>query len=142
MRKEYKRSRNILILGIISSIFVALGIALISWYLSLGTRIFTIKIEDLSTPILTDEAVTLLSIGITSLLIGVIQSIIASLFILLNAFKDKKHHHAETTWGILFLILIGPIAVIVFSAMAMKQIKYGYPIIIRPRKEEIHRPVI
>lgn len=125
MSKEYKRSKNILTLGIISILLEVLSIVLIVWYFILTTSklIGSEYIDGVVVWGDTVESIIMLSVGIISLVVCVILSFIASILILCSQFNNKSLDDIKIIMGILSILLFGSITVIIFGSMAVNKLK-------------------
>lgn len=123
MNKEYKRARTILVLGIISLLFLLLGIILFISFFGLGASgSFT---DPFGQQIITQQAFMMLVIAIVGIVLCIIISLVAAVLILAGKFNNKQVDDLKIIMGILTLIVIGPVAAIIFGAIAMNKLKAG-----------------
>lgn len=114
----YSRAKTILVVGILD---VVVCIAMITTFTLLFT--FTMPNSDSSgTPIKDGDAVILWIIAMTPLLAFVLN-LTGSVLILTSKFNDDSLDTFKIIWGILSLLLIGPIGIIIFAGIAMNKLK-------------------
>lgn len=114
----YSRAKTILVVGILD---VVVCIAMITTFTLLFT--FAMPNSDSSgTPIKDGDAVILWIIAMTPLLAFVLN-LTGSVLILTSKFNDDSLDTFKIIWGILSLLLIGPIGIIIFAGIAMNKLK-------------------
>lgn len=143
MSKEYKNSITILILGIIGTLFLILGVVMLSIYTMMGVRKY-ILVESIHGYdwAISHEANIMMAVGATAIIVTFILSLTASIKILMGKYNNKQIDSLRTIMGILTLILIGPIGAIIFGIIAMCKLKYVPQDFINTETEEASIPII
>lgn len=129
MDNGYKRSKQILKLGIFATIFAIIGVPLFmafifndAWYQLIASDP-TLDSFDHWEIIWTTESIILISIGAALLLISMIMTFVGAILILCSKFKNKSVEDLKIIMGILSLIVIGPIGVWIFGGIAAGKLK-------------------
>lgn len=129
MNKSLKRSKLILILGIISLVFSLIAVPLL--YVILLNKQFaylfgvfswfdpTVQWEYVWTP----ESIALFTSALTAAIISTVLSWVAAGFMLLTKFNNKSLEDLKIILGVLAIVFLGPIAVLIFGCIAISRLK-------------------
>ncbi len=66
--------------------------------------------------------IVFLSLATAAIISGAIISLVGSIFVLTTDFENKKTDDSKILWGILSLLLLGPIGLLTFSIINIKKI--------------------
>lgn len=121
-----KNLKLIKILGIISFVLVSVSIIAIIICAILTSKFIY---EDLNNPnVVEPNPTTVIAIGTFTIIsiitstIGIVISFIAAILILVTDFGNKEINDSRVLWGVLSLILLGPIGVLAFYFTNSKKI--------------------